>query len=583
MVQQQYFPSLFNLDEVLGDILSRDPLHFVEHVRTVKGEGFKILGTGRDYLRGIYNYAVFDALRPGAKPMVVVKGRQVEFTETMLNICLYYLYHHNNITLLYAFPRGEQVSRFSSDRFDGAIRESQQGKLQEMFMRDGKKNVTHKQFKGNAQIFLSSAWGNADRLRGIPCDILIKDEVQDWTEEGIKNTRECYSQSKYKVDLAIGTPKGEGSYYHSLWNKSDKRYYHPRCIHCKELFRMTMEICTKLTFVQCPKCGVEQDKREAIIGGEWIMTGPPDAPYAGYHVSQLLHPNITIEDIRFKQKEYGVRKFRNEVLGEFAGGADQPLTPQEIVEMIEKERWHTPEFHYPPTVIPPEETVMGIDWGGHSEIKQSGAYTALTIVKPVSAAKFQVVFSKKITHPDHEKQVSEIKQLIYKYNCQLVVADKGYGHVQIQMLQKEFGPRIVTCIYASNVRGEVKYDPDTLLLTVDKDFALEDLYQEIKQRQWIIPLKGDEGIIDDPKAAEQEDYLWLIHHICNVDIVDLTKGVNPRKVFNKINRPCDGLHALNYSRLALMIKGHIFYKQISQGISSASIAPLLAYFPRRPR
>ena len=47
--------------------------------------------------------------------------------------------------------------------------------------------------------------------------------------------------------------------------------------------------------------------------------------------------------------------------------------------------------------------------------------------------------------------------------------------------------------------------------------------------------------------------------------------------FQKTNKPCDGLHAINYARLALILRGHIIKRQ-AQSISSPLVKPVLAYF-----
>lgn len=582
MTTQITLPTLTSIDDILGHLLNRDPMNFVENFRTVKGEPFKIIDTGRDYLEGVYHYICWESWKPGGKPVVVVKGRQVEFTETMLNICLYFLYHFHNINILYAFPAGNQVRIFSSDRFDGAIRTSQNGSLKNLFLHGGKQNVHHKQFKTNSQIFLHSAWGQADSLRSIMCDVLVKDEIQDWTTAGIQNTRQALTQSKYKIDLSLGTPKSEGTHYHKIWEESDKRHFHVCCTNCSEFFRITLELLKTGTIVECPNCKKLQEKKHAVKKGKWVPLGknPDSCLYTGFHLSQLLHPNITTEQILREKKTISEVKFKNEILGEFTGSLTRPLSPQDIVEMVEQEGWNNPEWAYPLTLRYPEETVMGIDWGGHSEDKPSGSFNAVVIVKPLSYAKYQIVYSEKVMYADYKKQIEQITNLAYRYNTQQIVADQGYGHVQIQMLREEFGEKVVACTYMSQLKTPYRYDPELRAVSVDKDYALEELYKEIHDKQWIIPLMGEVSFASAPDEAEGDQYEWLIHHICNIEIVDVTRGGNVRKSFQKTKRPCDGLHALNYTRMALIIKGHIIRQQ-SISIGNYAPMPVLARFGRR--
>jgi len=298
-------PALTSIEDIYSEILEKDPIYFIEKYRMVKGFNFCINNTGRDYLKEIFHYICFEAPKIEGRPLVMVKGRQVEMTETMLNVCLYFLNHFTDLTILYAFPTSDQVRRFSNDRFNGAIHESQGGKLKDMVLPRGKQNVHHKQFRGNTQIFLYSAWGQADALRGIACDMLVKDEIQDWTKGGIQNTQESMTQSLYKVDLSLGTPKSDGTYYHTIWKRSDKRYFFVKCIHCTNSFMITLNICKRGTMIECPKCKKLQDKKQAIPGGHWEPTveNPTKTDYVGFHLSQLVHPNITIEEIYRKKTD----------------------------------------------------------------------------------------------------------------------------------------------------------------------------------------------------------------------------------------------------------------------------------------
>jgi hypothetical protein len=504
----------------------------------------------------------------------------------MLNVCLYFLKHYKNFTILYAFPTADQVRRFSNARFNDALTASVNNCLNDLLLPGGKQNVHHKQFKGSSQIFLYSAWGQADQLRGIACDMLVKDEVQDWSQGGINNTKESMTQSRYSVDLSIGTPKGEGSYYHEIWTNSDQRYFHLRCIHCGKLFKITLNVCKQGTLVECPHCKKCQEKREAIPNGVWIpsVNNPQKTQYVGFHLSQLVHPDISIEKVWRSKTDYGEKKWRNEVLGEFTGSMDKPLEPKDIIDIIHTNEWHHLDFEN--TVAYPEETVMGIDWGSNSYSRPSGAYTVVVIVKPIITEKgfrkFRISYAAILKFDKYEQQVEEIKKLIYRYNCRQVVADQGFGHVQIQQLQAEFGPRIAGCHYQTNMKAEYKFDSERQLVSADKDYALEELFTEIQDSKWIIPYK-DGGFIDmtakDSELAESK-IEWLIKHICNIEIVEVFRGGNTRRTFQKTNYPCDGLHALNYARLALIAKGHILRKSTEMN-SSGFAKPLLAAFSGR--
>ena len=62
-------------------------------------------------------------------------------------------------------------------------------------------------------------------------------------------------------------------------------------------------------------------------------------------------------------------------------------------------------------IFPPEETFMGIDWGGRNESNDRGAFTVVTIISK-SRGMYKVEFAAKITYNDHIRQVNYIKDLI---------------------------------------------------------------------------------------------------------------------------------------------------------------------------
>ncbi len=534
---------LLDLFESPADL---DPVHFIQKYRTVLGDPFIIEGNGRDYLKEMYRYCCIGMLRE-RRPVTIVKGRQVEATEAALNIALYFLCNYKYFRVLHAFPREAQVRRFSRERLQGAIRDSKHDSsgnpsLQKYMAdhRNAADTVSAVEFKHSNFYYLYSAWAEADSLRGISADALLRDEFQDWSGDAIANTDSTLSVSKYKIEFSFGTPKGEDSDFARLWNSSDQRYYHTKCSGCSNYFVITLDNFVHDYMVRCPKCHKENDKRKSNIDGKWISTkhvGPEGR--VGFHISQLMHPGITREEIYRKQSEYSESKFKNEVLGEFYSGASQPITAKEVIEKCcEPYR----ELSMPSMVVPPSETFMGIDWGGRNTENEKGAFTVATIMSK-QGDKYKIERSERITYPDHTKQVQHISSLIKLYNCVSVVADIGVGQVQCQMLQNEFGDKIKSCYYADQLKSKMSYKADIWMLTVDRNAFIEELIDIIHRARLIIPWK-------DPKSIE-----WLVEHICNTEIQISSRSANNTRKYVKLNRgePNDGLHSLNYAYIASVV------------------------------
>ncbi len=526
-----------------------DPVHFIQKYRTVLGDPFIIEGKGRDYLRDFYRYACIGMIKD-QKRVVVVKGRQVEMTEAALNIGLYFLCNYKYFRVLHAFPRNAQVSRFSKERLQGALRDStlegtgdnKRPSLMKFLADNGNSSntVSMVEFKNSNIYYMYSAWAEADALRGIAADALLRDEFQDWSDDAIANTDSSLTMSKYKVEFSFGTPKQSGMPFETLWDLSDKRYFHTKCTGCGNFFVITLDNFAHGNIVICPRCHKENDKRISNIQGKWIPTRQvPREGRAGFHISQLIHPMITREDITRKQVEYPEARFKNEVMGEFYTGASLPLNEREIIQ-----RCCEPysKMSMPAMIQPPRETFMGIDWGGRSDINEKGAYTVATIISK-EGEHYKIERAERITYPDHMRQVKYISDLIRLYNCRSVVADIGAGNVQCQLLQNEYGDRVKSCYYATNLKAKMSYKDDIWMLSVDRDAFIEELIDIINKGKIIIPW------------AEPSRIDWLIRHLCNTEVQVATRTGNFRRKFEKLNRskPNDGLHSLNYAYIASVV------------------------------
>ena len=536
-------PKVMDLTSLLMNVREIDPVRFIEKYRTIRGKNFKIVGEGRDYLVDFYRYMCIGALKD-RKPTVVVKGRQVEMTEAALNIALYYLCNYKFFTTLHSFPRDSQVSRFSTQRLQGALRDSapdeDNNPMLMGFLADHKNarnTVSGVEFKNSSYYYMYSAWGEADALRGISADLLCRDEFQDWSPSAIDNTDACLSASPYKIEFSFGTPKSAGTAFSDLWDHSDQRYFHTRCTGCNHLFIIDLDNFLYGMTVQCPRCKKEQDKRISNRNGVWVpMKESRNCMRTGFHISQLLSPMITREEITRKQLEFSPMKFKNEVMGEFFSGSTNPLDPHKVIATC-CEPYKDEDFVH--QVVPPKQTFMGIDWGGRTDLNDKGAYTVVTILSK-DRDKYKIEFTKRITYNDYLKQVAYIKELIRVYNCINVVADIGAGAIQCQMLQAEFKDLVKSCYYSANLKTKYVYNPESWMISVDRDAWLEEIIDIIVRGNIIIPWRNN------------KDKQWFIDQICNTEIGISEKTGNVRRKYQKTDKkmPNDALHSLNYAFIA---------------------------------
>ena len=468
------------------------PDRWAQYFRTINGKPFML--HLRPYLIEIYRH--FMASKKSDKTRVVLLkcSRKVEKTETICNILLYGLLNIPYFNAVYTAPRQPQVTRFVDERFNGALMSSINGGC----LRKAriKESVSHQTFdvggKSLNHFYAYSNWGDAHALLGVEADLCCIDEYQDSGADILPMLTEMLALSEYKWVLISGTAREQGSDFWKMWEKSSK---------------------------------AEWD------GNEWKHEDK-DAQYVGYHMTQLMHPEISDADIAHKRDTYTPRRFANEVLGDFFAGTTKPLTFDQVLPLIDRDR------KIERGVAAPDETVMGIDWGNQ---------TTVVIMRKNG----DIVNAIKLDSRDGD-EVAELKKLILDYNCVQVVADIGYGARQVKELQQEFGERVRSCYYSSRPMTPFEYkrrDNNRNLIfmcVVDRTTYIEETIEAIKKHEHTIPY-------------HDETLEWLLFEMCNLNSsVERDEADNRPKrsqTLTKYGRDGDdhAFHSLLYARMAAQL------------------------------
>lgn len=569
MAKKDLSGQFFN--DLKSELSCIDPVAFAEQKLTIRGEKFHLTNCGRDYLHEIYRYACLEATSPTGIPMVVVKGRQVEFTTTASVLSSYYMCSgvYKNIHALHAFPAVETSRRHSNGPYDSLITNSVSGSL--LQLKDEPYSVTEKHYKNDNILYIDSTSKDGDRLRGLPLDIGLFDEIQDMTTAARENTQQALShsifgQSGEGLEIYFGTPKSAGSDFEMLWESSDQRYYHLRCPHCKQYMPITLKNYKTGFLVECDYCHKLYEKGLGIKYGKWVPTRE-GAHRRGYHISQLLVPHITREAIERKREELSPRAFKNEVLGEFYTGMGEAPTLPEIIN------WMTTDPDSKATTmskgVAGRFTFMGIDWGARiagEDDQGTGGYTIVIVISVDELAKkFYIEFAHRMTTKNVDEQIKKICKWITDYNCTEVVADIGYGHAQCQRLQEKFGQRFKPCYSSGNAKKTYAYTKETGMITIHKDRAIEEAFDDIMQFKFVAPY------------AEPERIEWLFEHLSNIEIETATVNGLTRKRYKKQGptKAIDGLLALTYARVAWKFrKTQAFMQRVPGGYADGRSLPL---------
>ncbi len=415
------------------------PDRWSQYFRTINGQPFSL--HERPYLIEIYRHFMPTKKYDSAKIVVLKCSRKVEKTETICNLLMYGLLNIPYFNAVYTAPRQPQVTRFVEERLNGALMSSINGGC---LLKSRKKNsVSHQTYDVGARnlnhFYAYSNWGDAHALLGVEADLCCIDEYQDSGGDILPMLVEMLALSEYKWVIVSGTAREQGSEFWKLWEKTTK---------------------------------AEWD------GEKWLHTNP-DASIIGYHMEQLMHPEISDADIKLKRETYTPRRFANEVKGEFFAGSTKPLTFADVLESIDANRGIING------VTAPETCVMGVDWGRE---------TTVLIMNPKNG---DIINCLKLDSRE-EDEVAKIKSLILQYNCQQVVCDIGYGARQVRELQEEFGERVKSCYYSSRPLTPYEYKRRDnnrnviYMIVVDRTSYVEMAVEAVKEQKHKIPWKTDE-------------------------------------------------------------------------------------------
>ena len=303
----------------------------------------------REFIRlrnGVYSFEGRDWLKvlceDGSKNIVIRKGRQVGMTTFIIakiihNALLYPFTNH-----IYVTSSIDKVRIFSQDKLTQVLEKTP------LPTETNDKIISRYYFPNGSTLYILSGYSEFKQARSIDADFVYLDECQDTDLDGLPNLVESMAQSKHGKLIVTGTGAYEGSAWH--------RYY-------------------------------ENTNQQEWDGVQWVKQNPNSdgtGEVNGYAINQLMMPNITVQEIEKKRKEYLQSKFDFEVLGKFSVGAKIPL-PYSLVKESYKDDIR---LLSPLEVRDVEEggeigTVQGvlyacIDWASGGD-----AFTVLTIAKEV--------------------------------------------------------------------------------------------------------------------------------------------------------------------------------------------------------
>jgi phage terminase large subunit GpA-like protein len=296
-----------------------------------------------EYLRGVMD-AVND---PSISRIVVAKAAQTGFTEAVNNMLGYYI-DQDPGPILVIQPNVEMAEAWSKDRFSPMIRDTPclTDKVHNPLAKDSGNTLRQKVFAGGrmAIVGANSPAGLASR----PVRIVFADEIDRYPvsagSEGdplaLASKRQATFWNRKTVLGSTPTLKDTSVIWRE-WLASDMRRYMVPCHACGHEQALSWanvrwdktdagKHLPSTAFYTCEDCGAiwtDADRHDAVTRGRWVTTNPDVVGTAGFHISGLLSPWLSLADIvteflAAKKDPSMLQVWANTTLGE-------PVEPQQ--------------------------------------------------------------------------------------------------------------------------------------------------------------------------------------------------------------------------------------------------------------
>jgi hypothetical protein len=422
------------------------------------------------------------------REILLKTGRQVSKSTTCANVMIVDSARLPHFKTLYITPSRKQTSQFSNTRLTKIIHHSpliRSNRVDPLLTN----NVFLQIFSNGAEMSLSYALDDPDRIRGISADRDLIDEVQDILYDAvIPVVKECLSASNYAYVMYAGTPKTMENTIEFLWQKSSKSEWIMKCDGCGKWQFVETEKSIGKKGIVCLNCDKYLNPRH----GQWYDFNPeykhdPRYGVKGFHVSQPILPANVEQPERWKRileklESYSPTKFKNEVLGVSDAVGSRLITLEELTALCED---YMVDLPIQPDQLKGIRAISGgVDWSG-----QGQDYVSRTVVWVFGLTrdyKLKTLFYKIMKGENPVEDVDEVGDIFQRCNCQVVIGDAGEGaHANAFVRDKLGAHRMFQAQYGS-FQKMLRWNRKDRYL-VDRTSAIDSYMIQLKRGGVIFP------------------------------------------------------------------------------------------------
>jgi len=486
--------------------------------------------------------------RPYLKPilecdtpeMTLQCGRQIGKTVTIGGKELLHGTNQPYIPHLYIAPTGKQVNAFVRLSFESLIRLSPY--LRKFIPTNFKEEVWQQGMKQltNGSVFIfRSAYRSADAIRGLSCEHVVKDEMQDLISDHMPVVDEVTANWPNARFLNAGTPKTFSNLLERTWQTSTMSDWLVKCKHCNFWNFQDVGMVGDKGY-RCKRCG----KDVQMQNGMWVMQNSQRKDtHQGFRVTQFMNPNTAFWRIKQKLERYPLSRFYNEVLGLSYAEGSAVIGREDMVQCCREDFSMLKRL---PAEHPYICVTAGIDHGtgAASASRRRGdsqvSYTVLTIGGFDSrTGKWRVLFMRKFTGPEAELsgQPRLLDFWLREFNVEIVFSDWGFGEPNNRRMINEYGwlPNRFFSVFESHTLADafLRWKPDANMYVINRNEMFLKMIESIKAQE-----------IEFPKLAEMELFIPDFTSI----YLELDAEKNTRRYDH--TEPDDAFHATAFAYIA---------------------------------
>lgn len=427
------------------------------------------------------------------------KAAQMGYTETVLNVCFYYIDMHG-VDVLYVLPsKTPDASDFSAARFDAAL--SLSPHLSKLF--SNVKNVGHKR-AGNTNFYLRGAKSRSG-LKSVPVGVLVLDEKDEMNQDNIPLARERQSGYDINKTWEISTPTIDGFGINETFNMSTQNEFFFQCKACSlegrpRWINLTWPDAIEIvgenyddpriheSYIKCPLCGAKiphSTKFEWLQGGRWIPQFQ-DREIAGWGINQLYSSTprtspgqLVWQYYKAKVNPADEQEFFNSKLGKPHIVEGARVTEKDIDACIGDFMTHKANHGGLVT--------MGIDVGNYLHFEIDKWHLRQNSVDINAEAKCQVLAVGKLLH------FEELDKLMHQFGVAFAVCDMQPERRKAYEFATRFWGIVRLCYYGRGIQGKhihLSGEDDTnneLNVTVDRTSWIDLALSRFRSQMIVLP------------------------------------------------------------------------------------------------